>query len=46
MNEGFIIIIIIIIILAVPTACENSWARNQTHATAVTQASAVTTLDP
>ena len=25
-----------------PTACRNSWAKDQTHATAVTQATAVT----
>ena len=32
--------------LAMPVACGSSWARDQTHATAVTQAAAVTTLDP
>ena len=34
------------IFLAVCIAHGGSWARNQTHATAMTQASAVTTLDP
>ena len=29
-----------------PVACGNSWARDGTHAIAVTRAIAVTTLDP
>ena len=36
----------IIFILAAPAAYGSSWARNQTHNTAVTRATAVTTLDP
>ena len=32
--------------LAMPTACGSSHARDRTHATAVTWAAAVTTLDP
>ena len=32
--------------LAVPVACENSWARDPTCARAATQAAAVTTPDP
>ena len=32
--------------LAIPTACESSWARDRTHTTVVTQATAVTKLDP
>ena len=32
--------------LAALSACRSSWARNQTHATAVTRATAVATLDP
>ena len=31
---------------AVPMACRNSWARDQTHTTAVTGATAVTMPDP
>ena len=30
--------------LVTPTACGNSWARDQTHTTAATQAATVTTL--
>ena len=41
-----IIIIIIIIIMAMSMACGSSQAREQTHATVATQATAVTTLDP
>ena len=33
-------------ILAVPAACRSFQARDQTHATAATQATAMTTLDP
>ena len=32
--------------LAVPAAYKNSWAKDQTQATAVTKATAVTTPDP
>ena len=32
--------------LAAPTACGTSWARDQTQATAATQATAVTKPDP
>ena len=32
-------------LLAVPKACEISWAREQTHTTAATQATVVTTPD-
>ena len=31
---------------ATPVTCRSSWARNRNHATAVTQATAVTTSDP
>ena len=31
--------------LAAPTACRSSWAKNQTHTTAMTPTTAVTTLD-
>ena len=34
------------IFLTLPLACGNSWARDQTQATALAQAAAVTTLDP
>ena len=40
------IIIIIIIILATPLACRSSRARDETHATAATQATAATMPDP
>lgn len=33
------------IFLATPTACRSSWARNRTHTTAVTLATAVMMLD-
>ena len=36
---------LLFVCLAVPMACKNSWARDQTHATAGTQATAVTALD-
>ena len=39
-------IIIIIIILAKPVGCGSSWDRDRTHATAATQATAVTMPDP
>jgi len=35
-----------ILVLAAHAAYENSWARDQTHGRAVTQAAAVTTPDP
>ena len=34
------------VFLAVPVACGSSWARDQTLATAATQATVVTTPDP
>ena len=36
----------ILFFLAMPAACGSSWARDQTLTTAVTQAAAVTMLDP
>ena len=37
---------VFVFVLAMPVACESSWARDRPRATAVTQATAVTTLDP
>ena len=34
-----------IYLFAAPAACENSWIRDQTHATAVTRAMVVTMLN-
>ena len=38
--------LIYLFIVAVPEVCGSSQARNQTHVTTVTHATAVTTLDP
>ena len=38
--------LLLFVFLATPVACGSSWARDQTHATAVTTATLVTTPDP
>ena len=35
-----------LIFLAIPVACRSSWVRDRTHATAATQTTTVTMLDP
>ena len=45
-GASILFIIIIIIIMAMSMACGSSQAREQTHATVATQATAVTIPDP